>query len=205
MKYGLPDPLQYFQHQWRADRWRANCKKVVHDYWDELLLSSSETSSLKYFDTEYASTAVPMRIWQLAGLCSEAVRRATVVCWMILGVYFTQELLFKMKKTKTAICLGCNVDTVENLSHILLHCSHYKEIRESYLPQLFTQNKGISDILDDEDKLILSILDPLSSKLPEEVIQKWDSANTAYKLSREFCYNVHMKREKIYRDIEKES
>ena len=29
LKYGLPDPLPYLQHPWRADRWRAHCKRIV--------------------------------------------------------------------------------------------------------------------------------------------------------------------------------
>ena len=88
MKYGLPNPLQYLQHPWSPDRWRSHCKKVVQDYWDNKLQAAAETATLKYFDLEYASTSVPMRVWQLAGLCSESVRKATIVSWMILGGLF---------------------------------------------------------------------------------------------------------------------
>ena len=161
--------------------------------------------TLKYLDVEYTSTSVPMRVWQLAGLDSENVKQATVVCWMTLGVYFTQEMLYKMKKAKYNTCPGCKDDIVENLNHLLLHCSFYRIIRETYLPKHFSQNNHISEILENEDKVILSILDPLSSKLPEVVTKNWNSAKHVYKLSREFCYNIHMKREKLHRDMEKES
>ena len=202
MKYGLPDPLQYLQHPWRPDRWRSHCKKVVQDFWDNRLQAAAETATLKYLDLEYASTSVPMRVWQLAGLCSESVRKATIVSWMILGVYFSRELLHKMKKAKSDLCLACNEDKLENLNHILLYCSYYSEIRENYLPQFITRNKKLSEILDSEDMLILSVLDPLSSKLPESVTKNWDSANEAYKMSREFCWNIHKKREIFYKDVD---
>jgi hypothetical protein len=77
------------------------------------------------------------------------------------------------------------------------------DIREAYLPQHFAQNKCISDVLDVEDETMLSILDPLSSKLPDTVIKNWVSANKVYKLSREFCYNIHRKRTKLYDDDKK--
>ena len=66
-----------------------------------------------------------------------------------------------------------------------------------------TRNVNLGEILDNEDMLILSILDPLSSKLPESVIKNWDSAKNVYKISREFVWNIHKKREKLYKDLDK--
>ena len=204
LQYGLPDPLQYLQHPWRADRWRAHCKRIVQDYWDNKLLQIVESSPpLKYVDTAYASTRIPMRVWQLAGLCSESVKQATVVNWMMLGVYFTRELLYKMKKAKSPNCLGCGDNESESLNHFLLHCSYYQNIRQTYLPQYILQNKSISEIFQNEDQMILSILDPLSSKLPGNVTKNWLSPNSAYKLSRQFCYNMHRKRDKLYQEEDK--
>ena len=183
-----------------TDRWRAHCKKVVEDYWDKELIQAAETTTLKYLDTDYASTRIPMRIWQMAGLCSDSVKQTTIVNWMLLGVYFTRELLHKMKKSKSAICLGCDDQNIENLNHLILHCSYYNDIREAYLPKFFSQNKNISKLLNNEDLIILSILDPLSSKLPESVVRNWLSPKQVYKFSRQFCYNLHRKREKLYSD-----
>ena len=102
MQYNLPDPLQYLQYPWRADRWRSHCKRVVESNWnDKLIAIVQDTPSLCYMDTNYVSTTVPMRLWQLAGLCSDSVRTATIVNWMVMGVYFTQELLHKMKKIRS--------------------------------------------------------------------------------------------------------
>ena len=92
LKYGLPDPLQYLQHPWQADRWQKNCKRAVQGYWETQLIQTSET--LQYVDTQAPSLSIPMCGWQLAGLCSIKVRQATIVNWMLLGVYFTCKLLF---------------------------------------------------------------------------------------------------------------
>ena len=152
-------------------------------------------------DTEYASTAVPMRIWQLAGLCAVSVQQTTIVNWMILGTYFTRELLHKMKRAKSPLCLGCGEGKIENLEHLLIQCSFYSNVRETYLPKFILQNKHISELFSDTDMTILSILDPLSSKLPEVVTKNWQSPNEVYRISRQFCYNLHQKRDKLYRDI----
>ena len=144
-----------------------------------------------------------MRGWQLAGLCSVSVRQATVVNWMLLGVYFTRELLHKMKKVNSAKCLGCGLDVIENLSHFLLHCVFYKQIREEYLPKFVSLNMNIPAIIENEDQVLVSILDPISSKLPESVRKGWTSVKMAYEVSRQFCSNMHRKRDKFYNDLDK--
>ena len=206
LKYGLPDPLQYLQHPWRADRWRQHCRKTVQDYWEKQFIQSVDASeTLQYVDTEAASLSIPMRVWQLAGLCSIQVRQATVVNWMILGVYFTRELLFKMKKVKSDQCFACESKETENLEHFLLHCPFYQNIREEYLPKFILLNPEISTILDNEKQVILSILDPVSSKLPLTVKNGWTSVKDAYDVSRKFCYDIHRKRDKFYTNLDKDN
>ena len=203
LKYGLPDPLDYFQHPWRPDRWRALCKQTVQTYWeDELLQIVKNSDTLKYVDTEYACLTIPMRVWQMAGLCSDSVRQATVQHWMMVGVYFTRIFLHKIKKIKSPQCLVCEQKN-EDLNHLLLHCSYYDEIREKYLPKYFTENSNIGDILTNEELIIQMILDPVSSKLPETLIKNWVSVKTAYNISRQFCYSIHRKREKLYSEHDK--
>ena len=138
-----------------------------------------------------------MRGWQLAGLCSTSVRHNTVVNWMLLGVYFTREKLYKMKKTKSPYCLGCGETEKEDLPHILLQCVHYKSIREVFIPKFVLMNTRSCDIMNDEQQIILSILDPISSKLPQSYVNSWSSVKTAYALSRQFCWNMHSKRDKL--------
>ena len=201
--YGLPDPLQYLQNPWRPDRFRDHCKKSVISYWETKFLQTvEETPSLQYIDTSTASLTIPMRGWQMAGLSSVKVREATIVNWMILGVYFTRELLFKMKKVDSPNCVGCGNVISETLTHFLIHCTHYDQIREIFLPKLILLNTQVGEILNNENNLILSIIDPLSSKLPETFVKNWTSPNSAYELSFKFCSNMHRKREKLLSDYE---
>ena len=141
----------------------------------------------------------------MAGLCSNSVRQAAVVNWMLLGVYFTRELLHKMKKARTPNCLGCSENAIETLNHLLLHCEFFKNIRESYLPQYLQQNKHVSDILDNEELIMQMILDPLSSKLPGIVTTNWMSVKAVYNISRQLCYNINKKREKFYSELDEKT
>ena len=51
-------------------------------------------------------------------------------------------------------------------------------------------------VCDDEENLILSL------KLPDLVTSNWTSVKEVYSLSRKFIYRMHLKREKIYREID---
>ena len=123
---------------------------------------------------------------------------------MYCGTYFTRELLHKMKKVKTPIC-ACIEETPETLAHFILHCELYNDIREHYVPKYVGLNKHVTSVCDDEQQLIISILDPLSSKLPDLVTSNWTSVKEVYSLSRKFIYRMHLKREKIYREIDHKS
>ena len=119
-----------------------------------------------------------------------------VVNWMAMGVYFTRELLQKMKKINSAMCMGCNKSENENLSHFILQCGFYQQIRENYLPKLMEINPHISDLFGKEELLMMMILDPLNSKLPDRITKCWTSSKKANELPRRFYYNMHRKIEK---------
>ena len=200
-QYGLPDPLQYLQYPWRPDRWRAHCRKVISDQWDNLLRNEAEQKSSSLLaDISSLSTTTPMRIWQQAGLSSVSSKQATIVAWLFCGSYFTRELLFKMNKAKSPTC-ACNRGT-ENLNHFILHCELYDSIRQQYFLNFLLSNTKISEIMNNETDLLISIIDPLSSKLPQELTANWNSVSDAYALGRKFCYSMHMKREKIYKELD---
>ena len=200
--YGLPDPMQYLEHPWRPDRWRSHCRIVITNYWDTKLRADAEPrSSSQYTDLGSLSTAVPMRIWQQAGINSVAVKQATIVSWMYCGTYFTRELMHTMHKVKSASC-ACEPETSENVPHILLHCQLYNSIREDYIPKFIQMNSKLPEIFDDENLLVISILDPLSSKLPQSITANWSSVSGVYELARGLCYRIHSKREKIYMELD---
>ena len=201
LEYGLPDPLQYLQHPWRPDRWRSHCRTVITEHWDHKLRAEAEPrSSSDYADLSSLSTTTPMRIWQQAGLSSQAVKHATIASWMYCGTYFTRELLHKMHKSKSPSC-ACNPAISENIPHVLLYCELYDSIRQECIPKFIGMNNQILQISDDEKLLVISILDPLSSKLPETITSNWTSVTGVYQLARNFCHRIHLKREKIYMDL----
>ena len=197
-KYDLPDPLDYMSNPWRADRWRHHCDQVIHTHWvNKLSSEAARLDSLLYLDIESLNLNTPISIWKRAGLNSNYSRKTTIVSWMIMGVFKTRERLAKMKKVKTDKCLACNTNDSETLPHLLLYCSFFTKIREEYLPKLAVMNQHISLLVDNETKLVISILDPGSKLLPPEA--RLDS-DEAFQLSRSFCFDLYQKREKYYEE-----
>ena len=205
--YDLPDPLLYMLNPWRPDRWRSHCREVITSYWDDKLKNQlknddgSEKSLSIYVDLESVTTSMPMRIWQHAGLNAHSVKEATPASWMYCGAYFTRELLEKMKKVKSSAC-ACDPTISEDLPHFILHCTLYDSIREQYIPQYIALNRNVLSICDNQLLVVVSILDPLSSKLPEVITKNWSSVSSVFELSRKFIYRMHLKREKIYKELD---
>ena len=104
---------------------------------------------------------------------------------MYCGTFFTHELLKKMKTVKSSDC-ACNIDVSENLPHFILHCKLYDSIRQQYIPQYLQMNTNVLSICDNQQLVLLSILDPLSSKLPEMIKNNWSSVSGVYELTRNF-------------------
>ena len=195
-KYDLPDPLEVMTNPWRPDRWRQHCKQIVTTHWEHTLVSEAvELDSLQYLDLESLNLTAPMNIWIRAGMDSVQVRKATVVSWMVLGVFKTRENLAKMKKVKSDKCLACDNNEIENLAHLLLHCPFYEKIRDEYLPRLAIINPKFSSIVNNEKELIISIINPESKLLPAEARLYCDQS---FSLSRSYCYDIFKKREKFY-------
>ena len=196
IKYDLPDPLDYMANPWRADRWRGHCTDIVRKHWElKLKLEAAALDSLQYLDVQSLNLNTPMVTWRKADLHSEDTKQATVSTWMQLGVYKTREKLFSMNKTKSDKCLTCEDDVVESISHLILHCEYYKNIRHEYLPKLAIINPNFSSIIDDEKQILISILNPESAMLPTKVRLYSDEV---FKLSRSFCSDIHKKRDKFY-------
>ena len=155
-------------------------------------------TSLCMLDVANLSITKPAKVWSMAGLDSTEVRKAAIVNWMTLGVYQTRETLFKMKVIKSPMCTACSMNAIGSLAHYLLYCPFTESIRQNYVPKFILSNPKVSKVADNETALVLSILDPESSLLPEEVRFSWESSKDIYALSREYVYNVHRKFEKFY-------
>ena len=59
-------------------------------------------------------------------------------------------------------------------------------------------NKKILEITENKNLLIISILDPLSSKLPPSVTSGWSSVGDVYELARKYCHRIHSKRDNVH-------
>ena len=154
-----------------------------------------QMQSLIFLDISPLSVTKPAKIWSMAGLDATETKKACIVNWMTLGVYRTRENLHKMKSN---MCTACPMNSVGSLEHYLLYCEFVKDIREQFLPQFILSNARITSLLGNEVSLMISILDPESSLLPEDIRYNWDSSAKIYSLSRDYVYNVHRKFDKFY-------
>ena len=106
--YGLPDPLELFQQPWVSKRFGDFAKETITKYWASYLQKSAKTyeeNSLVLLDTSRLRLTTPHPIWMPAGSNSISVQRATVVTWILLGVYKTRERLHTMNKVSSPNCL----------------------------------------------------------------------------------------------------
>ena len=97
-----------------------------------------------------------------------------------------------------AFALYLDSDSIGSLSHYLLYCPYTEEIRQKYVPKFIVDNPKAARPAGNEAALMMSILDPESSRLPEEIRYNWESITRIYFLSRDYVYNVHNKFEKFY-------
>ena len=123
------------------------------------------------------------------------------LCWNYM--YQTKENLKEMNLLKTAGCPGCPEKLNVTLEHIMFQCSYYQTIRETYLPEFLAMNCEVLNVMDSKTLKLLTILDPGSEKLPKDLRDSWSCLATAYKTSRNFCYDLHMKRKKLLENYSK--
>ena len=60
-------------------------------------------------------------------------------------------------------------------------------------------NNKLAEICDEENLLVISILDPLSSKLPHSITANWSSVTGAYEVARRLCYKIHSKKTQSFK------
>ena len=82
------------------------------------------------------------------------------------------------------------MNAIGSLGHYLLYCELSKEIREKFVTKFILSNNKISSLLNNEVALMITILDPESSLLPDEIRFNWVSSSQIYSLSRDFAYTT---------------
>ena len=106
-----------------------------------------------------------------------------------------------MKKVKSPQCVLC-MDPLDNRLHFSLQCSELSQIRSQYFEKFVQSCPNIKNYLEDITFLLVILLDPFSSKVPDQVKESWTNKNEAYSLTRNYFYDIHKKREKIMENIE---
>ena len=90
---------------------------------------------------------------------------------------------------------------IEDRVHFLLSCPSLDETRESFMSQLVDLSPVILKYKDVTPSFLLSLLDPLSPLVPEELRSSWISEMDIYKWSRKFCHAMHKKRTKLIESL----
>ena len=90
----------------------------------------------------------------------------------VLWGLFYKTIYVRYEKDKI-IQMCCDNETTENLSHFILHCQMYDAIRNQYVPKYIEMNRNVTQVAEDETMLMISIFDPLSSKLPANITSNW--------------------------------
>ena len=90
------------------------------------------------------------------------------------------------------------MNSIGSLEHYLLYCQFTSDIWENFLPTFILSNSKLTSLLNNEVAVMISILDPESSLLPDEITLNWESSSKIYALSRDYVYNLHRKFEKYY-------
>ena len=98
--------------------------------------------------------------------------------WFLLGVYHTNELLYKMGKFKISICSKCQCG--DSVTHIILHCQEFSQIRQTLVSGLSELNANIKKNLDNDKISIVTFLDPESPSLAREISEGWTDIPKVY-------------------------
>ena len=145
-------------------------------------------------DTSQLSTSRPHKIYLYAGLNSDNVRKCTAQIWFLTGSYHTNERMFSMKMRNSPMCETCQIE--ENIYHMMLFCVCFSEIRDTFLSEISVLNPMIKKYVHSKEVMIRTILDPECPSLPCDILQSWSNITTDYQLCRDYCWDVHSKKEK---------
>ena len=104
-----------------------------------------------------------------------------------------------MRKLKSPECLSC-LAPVDDQVHFGLQCLSLVEIRSEYMSKFTEACPNISKYLSNPKVLLVALLDPFSPLVPNDLNNGWRNKDEAYKLSRNYFYDLHKKREKINED-----
>ena len=87
---------------------------------------------MELLDVDKLSVTRPHRIYSKPSLLPLEVTKVTIVSWMLLGVYYTRDVLHSYGRCEDSHCILCKdvsiSPAVELLSHMLLQCPALGEV-----------------------------------------------------------------------------
>ena len=89
--------------------------------------------------------------------------------------------------------------------HFGLQCPELHQIRSQYIVKFTNICPNLTKYFSDPKLLLLILLDPYSPLVPSDVREGWTTTSeNVYKMSRDYFYDIHKKREKII-EVSKEA
>ena len=76
----------------------------------------------------------------------------------------------------------------------------YDANRNQYVLKYIEMNRNVTQVAVDETMLMISIFDPLSSKLPANITSNWSSVVGVYNLSRNFVIECRRREKKVMKN-----
>ena len=92
---------------------------------------------------------------------------------------------------------------VEEQLHFALFCNSLDDIRSVCISKFVDSNSTLENIRENSLLFLISLLDPLSPKLPEDVRRGWVDIDATYELSRNYFSAIHKRRQKFIESYEK--
>ena len=150
LMYRLPHPSIFLYSPLPKLEFKRLVKKRVIDYWEhQLRKEATELKSLKYFDPNFMSLVSPHPLWTTAGHSPSKVAMASVQASMLSGRYPIDKLTRHWSLKVTGYCTlhdNCS-NMMEDICHVLQHCTALNVARLKLLDYTHSQIKDLPQIL----------------------------------------------------------
>ena len=134
LQYQLPHPLKLLDNPPSKDDLKKMVKARVLDYWETRLRGeASLLQSLIFFKPNFMSLSKPHPIWTTTGGKPHEVAKAVQQARLLSGRYRTNELLKHWNHLQTGLCSAPGCDSKETVTHIIIECRAYTNIRQKLL------------------------------------------------------------------------
>ena len=206
LQYQLPHPLKLLDNPPSKDDLKKMVKARVLDYWETRLRGeASLLQSLIFFKPNFMSLSKPHPIWTTTGGKPHEVAKAVQQARLLSGRYRTNELLKHWNHLQTGLCSAPGCDSKETVTHIIIECRAYTNIRQKLLSMwLSTHSQEVYTLVlealtSTKEYLTQFILDCSSIPQVIKAKQKYGEVifSEIFRLTRTWCFTLHRERLRI--------